>query len=138
MPTTTALAASTAATSHPLRPGEERRRLDADHALYRERRVGKQAAGVASCVARIFVRPDKGEWHGGGRGEPGSQLERSPIVLGTPEWDEHSRSCREIDRRAGYQRNHRRRALEDFGQVIGERLRLDSWRSVHEDELDVV
>ena len=120
------------------RPCEERRRLDADHALYRERRVGKQAAGVASALARIFVRPDEGEWHGGGRGEPGSQLERSPIVLGTPEWDEHSRSCREIDRRAGYQRNHRRRALEDFGQVIGERLRLDSWRSVHEDELDVV
>ena len=84
-PTTTAEAPAAAAirASGP-RSDEHRLGDDADAALERDRGARQQPAGVAACVAARAEQSQRSV-----AGEPGSHLDRGPVVLVSTERDEH-------------------------------------------------
>ena len=85
-PTTTS-AASSAACDEPLRAGFDEQRLGgyAEGALCRERGAREQAAGVAVDLSRA----GEAERNVQGACEPGAELDRRPVVLGSSERHEH-------------------------------------------------
>src|SRR5215218_9653041 len=62
-------------------------RVDSDNSLDRHRRVREQAAGVPSTAWNIRPWAQQSQRSSPARSEPGSQLERSPVVLAAAEGD---------------------------------------------------
>ena len=93
---------------------------DAGRPLDDQRGVSEQAAGVAAVVPGVGGRADQPQRSAGGAGDPGSQLESRPVVLGRPEGHEHG-PWPQRAARCDEHRNVARRALQHHAGLALER-----------------
>ena len=121
----------------PLRAGgdEQRPGGDAEHPLHRERSVREQAARIAPSL--LGDRGGAGEAQRDvlGTREPGAELDRGPVVLGSPERDEH-RAAR--PRAAWHEQRHVTRRLCQHGAElrIGHARGQERFGRVRQQEVD--
>src|SRR6266540_2436992 len=99
---------------------------------------GQSAEDHADLDRRCQARPDcRGlqdalRWlaRGDGHGQPGSQLERRPVVLAAAERHEHAGPLPKLDRRSCEHSDVGRRALEDRGKLGREPVRVELGSSI--------